>query len=86
MFQNTIVTIYLACSVAFAVTTFLEGWMNRDDWTLARACGIIGSIAWPFMLAFFFVHSLLTRTYSNSAQVVLCEYRASNSRRPTNKA
>ncbi len=86
MLQGFIVTVYCAVASAFAVMTFLEGWMYRDGWTLTRMAGLFGSAVWPLLLALFFCHALVWRAFATSPAVVLCESRPARAGRPSHKA
>ncbi|WP_082520059.1 hypothetical protein [Rhizobium sp. Root1220] len=77
---------YFAVSSIFLLVTLLEGWANRDGWTLYRAAGVISVSVWPLMLVFFMFHARLWWRFSGSAHPVLCHYRMANGVSPPKKA
>ena len=61
MFEAAIFLLYGLVVAAAMAVTMLEGWANRDGFTLHRLAGLLACLVWPLTLLLFVLHGCIAR-------------------------
>jgi hypothetical protein len=60
LFLFAVLAFYSVVAAAAIGMTLLEGWANRDGWTLRRAAGLVACLFWPLVAVVFILHNLFS--------------------------